>query len=198
MPNQWNKAIDGFLNGVSSVADGITRKNQREETDNQYKLYKQKLMESYSQFLNTNAKDNNIQSSDTANKQNELSQQDQMSVKTPIKFNPFALYTQLLDFKTSMVNRPMGNQYSQNAQDLFNLLFGNNFVKKNISDKIHPPEVFANMSYEDTRSLNNRQIFKNFMHLNPKVRNQVLRTNTIARKAFRKHTGRDWSDDHSE
>jgi len=196
MPNEWNKALDGLIEGATSISQGIQKKNYRANAENSFNEYKKKIIDAFNLFLNKKTP-NPGQPPDLLNNDNAVANSSDVMPDKQVPeqvFNPVAVYSQLLDYKKSMAGNPFGNQYSKNAHDLFNLLFGQNFIKDNITDKKFSPDEFGKMSFNEAKTLGNRQLYDGLMFLNNDVRNKILRTNEIAQKLYRKKTGQKWVD----
>lgn len=191
MPNEWNKVIDGVIGATSNIAQSLLKKNPRQDAEKAFSDFKKKLIASYSRFA---------EAQEPAPKASQASNTARLTgiAATPLTsqppfvaeeaqvtpFEPLATYGQLMDFKTSLNKNPFSNRYTADADNLFSLLFGKDFIKKNITEKKFTPDDLYNMSFDAARAMNKRQILDSIMLLSEDVRNKLIDSNVFAKRMF--------------
>lgn len=196
MPNELNKVLDGALSASSSVAQSLLTKNHRHNAEKAFSDLKRKLITSYSLFAKAQEhapealqalKTARITgNADTPNSMQPPPTADEAQV---IPFEPLTTYGHLLDFKSNLNKNPLSNRYKADADNLFSLLFGSDFIKKNITEKKFTPAELQNMSFDAAKALNKRQMVDNIMLLSDDVRNKLMESNEFARKVYQKKSG---------
>lgn len=130
--NEWNKVINGALQGGMQVAGALNQKANKDYAQSEFDTYKKGIMDQYNSLLQTNtqilssAKDQLFNGLDP---QKELSQniQSMQPANIPqeqMPQDPLAGYNKLMDFQNKMTGNPYGEQYNKQAEGLYNTLLG--------------------------------------------------------------------------
>jgi hypothetical protein len=198
MSNQWNEMFDGLFKGVTGLVGGLQKKSQREDADSKFHDFKKKIFDGYNTLTGSqNDLNENKMTPSITNNQTEgvgVGLQLPLGGEPRKQFNPFDMYGHYLDLKQSLNDNPYGKDYTNDAENLMNLVFGKNFSQIGGPNTKFMPDEFGSMGHGFASGLNRRQLFDGLMYLNGDVRNGILKNNDFARNVYRKKVGKAWID----
>lgn len=195
MPNQWNEVLDGVINAGSNIALSLLAKNHRQDAEKAFTDFKKKLISSYSSYAKAQQPKPEasqalvIPRSGNATTPGAIQPPPVADEAQEMPFEPLATYAHLMDFKTALKKNMFSKRYSTDADNLFGLLFGSDFIENNINKKKFTPDELHNMTFDAARAMNKRQIINSIMLLNEEARNKLIQTNAFANRMYQRKSG---------